>query len=294
MYSVVVTTKDRPTYLLRCLESIAHSTILPYDVVIINDGGEKIEKSSYTSLKLDLTIINHDESKGANYCRNLGVSLSKKEIVFFLDDDDAVSPISFESRLRLFSIDESIGLVYTGIKIVLSSELSKVKRISLPHSSDNYLRDLLTIGNVVGSTSRVAIRKNYFYQAGGFDEELQCMQDYDLWIRMSKKCRFANDKNANVYYTVHEEGKQISSNYEKYICAGKYMESKYLDELVKLSAIKAFRSNVYMKVASSIGSRSTYLRCSYALRAFLLKPRIKSIFVAFLPGYLLKKVLGII
>ncbi|MCV5871469.1 glycosyltransferase family 2 protein, partial [Escherichia coli] len=73
-----------------------------YDVVVINDGGEKLDVSSYSSLNIDLTIVNHDDSKGANYCRNLGVSLSKKEIVFFLDDDDAVSSDSFESRLMKF------------------------------------------------------------------------------------------------------------------------------------------------------------------------------------------------
>ncbi|ELA9203019.1 glycosyltransferase family 2 protein [Vibrio alginolyticus] len=292
MYSVVVTTKNRPTYLLRCLESIAHSTILPYDVVVINDGGEKLDVSSYSSLNIDLTIVNHDDSKGANYCRNLGVSLSKKEIVFFLDDDDAVSSDSFESRLMKFQESPNVGLVYTGIQIVKSNQLGLVTRTVMPKTVECYEHDLLAVGNIVGSTSRVGVKKSFFYQVDGFDESLACMQDYDLWIRMASVCEFRHDDKAGVLYTIHIDGQQISSKYERFLIAGEYLLSKYACLFNKHKATRRFLSRLYFKVALS--SQSNVTKFSYATKSFIYKPNLKSLVLMFIPATFMKKLLSLV
>lgn len=294
MYSVVVTTKDRPAYLLRCLESIAYSTILPFDVVVINDGGKKIEKSSYTSLKLDLTIINHDDSKGANYCRNLGVSLSKKEIVFFLDDDDAVSKDSFESRLMKFQESPNVGLVYTGIQIVKSNQLDLVTRTVIPKTVECYEHDLLAVGNIVGSTSRVGVRKSFFYQVDGFDESLACMQDYDLWIRMASVCEFRHDNQCGVLYTIHDNGQQVSAQYSKFLGAGSYLLEKHKYLLKKHNATRRFISRIYYKVASSAAPSSSSIKLHYAMKSFVTYPNIKSLALLLVPFFILRKALSII
>ncbi|MGG9032552.1 glycosyltransferase family 2 protein, partial [Escherichia coli] len=75
---------------------------------------------------------------------------------------------------------------------------------------------LLNDGNIIGSISRVVLRKKCFYRAGNFDESLSCLQDYDLWIRRAKVCKIANDKEASVIDTVHESGKQTSSKFKNY------------------------------------------------------------------------------
>lgn len=294
MYSVVITTKDRPDYLIRCLKSISKSSCLPNDVIVINDGGKPIEESSFSLVSINLKIINHSESKGANYCRNLGVSESEKEIVFFLDDDDAVLESSFESRLKLFELSPNIGLVYTGIQIVKSSQLTIVTRTVEPKSSEDYERDLLLIGNVVGSTSRVGVRKSFFYQVNGFDESLPCMQDYDLWIRMASVCEFRHDGKAGILYTIHDDGQQISSKYHKYLLAGTYLQSKYSELFEKHKASRNFKSRLFYKVASSAAPISFKDKIYFALKSFITKPNAKSFVLILMPFYLLRKLVSII
>lgn len=294
MYSVVVTTKDRPSYLHRCLKSIEESTIKPCDVVVINDGGEKPAESIFTSLKLDFTIINHDESKGANYCRNLGVSLSKKEIVFFLDDDDAVSKDSFERRFNQFEHSHNVGLVYTGIKIVKSNNLNLVTRTVMPKNVECYEYGLLVSGNIVGSTSRVGVKKEFFHQVNGFDESLACMQDYDLWIRMASICEFRHDNQCGIFYTVHENGQQVSSQYGKYLVAGNYLLKKYKDLYEKHNAVRKFRSRLYYKVACSAAQSSLSTKLNYATKSFITNPNIKSLFLILVPFFILRRTVTII
>lgn len=123
MFSVVITTKNRELFLLRALKSALCNTILPNDIVIVNDGGKVPDLSSLELSGVKITLINNETSKGANYCRNVGISACAAEYVFLLDDDDAFTQDSFSNRLSVIKEDKSIGACFTGIKIVRSSSL---------------------------------------------------------------------------------------------------------------------------------------------------------------------------
>lgn len=290
MYSVVITTKDRLDYLFRCVKSISESTCLPYDVIIVNDGGEEVDSGKFSSFDLNIKIINNIRSRGANYCRNLGVANSEKEIVFFLDDDDSVEPDSFESRINVFELSPEIGLVYTGIKIVKSNDLDSIKRIVKPVDSINYEHDLFLKGNVIGSTSRVGVKKAYFNMVKGFDESLTCLQDYDLWISMASVCKFAHDNQSGVLYTIHDNGNQISSKYKNYLLSGTYLFDKHVKSKNNKALSDAFFSNVYTRVSLSAASTSFYLQAYYAFKSFFIKPNLKSFILMLCPKFILKKV----
>lgn len=294
MYSVVITTKDRPDYLIRCLRSISKSSRRPSDVIVINDGGKPVEEAVFSSLSINLKVINHPESKGANYCRNLGVSHSQEEIVFFLDDDDAVESDSFESRLMKFQDSPDVGLVYTGIQIVKSNQLDVVTRTVMPKYVECYEHDLLAVGNIVGSTSRVGVRKSFFNQVNGFDESLACMQDYDLWIRMASVCEFRHDDNCGVLYTIHENGQQVSSQYNRYLVAGNYLLDKYESRFKKHKASRKFLSRLYYKVASSAAPSCSFTKLKFAAKSFFVDPNIKSLVLILVPFFILRKTMSII
>lgn len=232
-FSIVITTKNRLDFLQRAIKSIAANTLTPSEIVIVNDGGDNIENEIFSYLNIKLTIINLIYSKGANYARNLGIKETTNDIVFLLDDDDAVTTSSFESRISAFS-DKNIGISFTGIQIVDDINLNVVKRIVNKIDITPTQENLLTLGNIIGSTSRVALRKSYFNQSGKFDEALPCLQDYDLWIRMAEVADISYDHNAGVLYTVHTKKKkksQISQNYKKYISSTNYLINKYSSQL---------------------------------------------------------------
>lgn len=290
MFSIVITTKNRLAYLKRCVDSILSSSVRPKEIVIVNDAGEIFSRNIFDCFDINITIINNCISKGANYCRNIGVECCNSEIIFLIDDDDAVTKLSFESRLSFFLEDKSVGLCFTGMQVMKSKNLFEPIRSVLPYSSSNYLYDLFDKGNVIGSTSRVAIRKSYFYLAGRFDENLQCLQDYDLWIRMARVCKIVNDGKSNLYYTVHVNGNQISSKYEKYIDASNYLISKYKSELNDIYLKKSFESNLHLRVALSATSSSTFYKIKHSAISFLKKPNIKSLVILLIPYFLLKRI----
>ncbi|MCG5282391.1 MULTISPECIES: glycosyltransferase family 2 protein [Providencia] len=283
-FSVVITTKNRDFFLKRAINSIKLSTIKPTEIIIVNDGGTPpvVEKN------LNIIVINNKYSHGANYSRNLGVQNTCCDFVFFLDDDDSVLPISFESRLKIMLKNNEIGMVFTGVHLVKDSNLEESARIVYPHNSSNYYNDLISKGNVIGSTSRVLVRKKYFDLAGGFDEKLKAYQDYDLWIRMSKICDIKSDNSATILYTVHTSNNQVSFDYKKYIHAGKYLISKYSYHVKKNGM--SFKSNIYLRIALSASKSSFMTKIKYSFMSFYYRPNIKSIILILIPSRILRKI----
>jgi glycosyltransferase involved in cell wall biosynthesis len=272
--------------------SILNNSVLPIDIIIVNDAGLHISNELFnmSDSLVSLVINNNEVSRGANYCRNLGVKLASQDIVFFIDDDDAVTQDSFHNRLVIMLETPTVGLCFTGINIVNSDDLNLVVRSVEPSSSVDYRFDLLTKGNIIGSTSRVAIRKTYFYQAGEFDEKLACLQDYDLWIRMSQVCKVEHDMACNIIYTIHKSGGQISAQYEKYELARKYLLEKYSSEITSSSTLNKFDSNLLLRVALSVARSSTYQCKKYAFLSMLTSFNLKALVLFLIPFTLLKKI----
>lgn len=289
MFSIVITTKNRLDFLYRAVKSILKSSLLPTEIIIVNDGGDVPDFTNIDFGRTNLIIENNSLSLGANYSRNRGIELSSTENIFLLDDDDAVEEDSFQKRLGILLADDQVGLVFTGIKIVLSSDLDKIRRTVYPRDYSNFTEALFATGNVIGSTSRVLIRRNYFNVAGKFDETLPCMQDYDLWIRMSEVCKIKHDGAATVLYTVHNNKNQISSNFMKYLETGEVLLHKY-NALINDNAKKHFMANLYFRVALSSASTSFRHRMRYASLSLSSEFSLKGLILLLTPYFILKRI----
>jgi len=288
-FSVVITTKNRIEFLDRAVNSILFSKIRPSEIIIVNDGGEIIKGDRYDCADVKIHFLQFEQSKGANVARNKGIMSAHNEIVFLLDDDDAVDRDSLGRRYEILANNSNIGLCYTGIKIVSSLDLSFVIRRVYPADSENYEKTLLVKGNIVGSTSRVAIKKEPFRKAGMFDEDLKCFQDFDLWLRMSRVCDFAHDGACGVFYTIHQNSRQVSSQFGKYLEASSYLEKKYQDRCQEYSCRNQFVSNLLFRVCLSSASSSKMNTMKYAFLSLLYSPNLKALAILVLPYGLIKR-----
>ncbi|KFK97881.1 MULTISPECIES: glycosyltransferase family 2 protein [unclassified Serratia (in: enterobacteria)] len=286
--SIIITTKNRQQYLNRAVESVLKNSMLPFDIVIVNDGGGIIEKDVLPEF-YNYKIINNHVSLGGNKARNQGVLAASGSLIYFLDDDDAYTKDSISEKFDVFKKNKDVGLVYTGVQFVLSSDLTKVKRIKSASNKPVSFHDLLANGNSVGPTSCAAVRKSIFISAGMFDEKLHAMQDYELWIRMARCCNVMSDGGVNVIYTIHSSGFQVSSKYKKYIESANYIAEKFKSDLLQLRLKNKFWSMVYFRVALSASHVSTTDKMKYAIMSFLHRPNFKSL-VVLLPTFILKKI----
>ena len=98
MFTIVVTTHDRPLLLRRALRSLINQTYQNFQVIIVSDSSAYIPPyEEFLELTGRYTYIIRSGISGPAESRNMGVSLAKSEYVIFLDDDDTFEPTHLES-----------------------------------------------------------------------------------------------------------------------------------------------------------------------------------------------------
>lgn len=288
--SVIITTKNRMNFLKRAVQSVIDNDG-SIEIIIVNDGGVPFELDDLKiSSEFCIKIVNNANSMGANYSRNIGVEHASSEYLFFLDDDDAFTKDSISSRLSIFSSYNDVGLVYTGISLVKASNLHKIQRSNYPVLEGDVYENLLKDGNLIGSTSRVAVKRSIFYESGKFDEDLASLQDYDLWLRICQLTKVKHDSSCNVFYTVHDDGNQISSRFITHIESGRKIYEKHYSAICYLNLRRRFYSNIYLRVSLSAATSSVADKIFYSWKSLCLYPSLKALVILLLPYRVLKKI----
>lgn len=116
-YSIIVPTCNRKEDLVKLIDSILNQTVLPAEIIIIdqseNDDTRKYLEGCKTHL---LTMSNkthliyrHQTKKSSVVARNNGIDIASGEIVSFLDDDVVLFKNYYEKVLDYFYSDKKIG-----------------------------------------------------------------------------------------------------------------------------------------------------------------------------------------
>jgi glycosyltransferase involved in cell wall biosynthesis len=100
--TVIVPVYNRNEKLRRALESIAHQTAAPHEVIVVDDASsERIEVPSDIQKNLNVRLVRRPTNGGAAAARNTGLLLAKTDWVAFLDSDDVWLPQSLDVRWSL-------------------------------------------------------------------------------------------------------------------------------------------------------------------------------------------------
>ena len=91
--SIVIPTYHRPKDLATCLDAILRQSVLPLEVIVVdNDAGKSAQdavcqyEARYSARRIALRY-EASQKNSSPFARNLGVKLSRGDIVVFLDDD---------------------------------------------------------------------------------------------------------------------------------------------------------------------------------------------------------------
>ncbi|RTZ17428.1 glycosyltransferase [Vibrio aquaticus] len=189
LVTVYITTYNRKALLKRAVESVLNQTYEKIEIIIADDGssdGTHQYLKEMSSLGVFKTTVNNSgTSKGACFGRNNAIKLAKGEFITGLDDDDYFEPWRIEKFVELWlklnsndQINEVAGLFDSVVELREDGNYKYYESTSVDHAT---LRASNKIGN------QVFTKKEYFLGINGFDEKMPALQDWDTWIRLSKK-----------------------------------------------------------------------------------------------------------
>jgi glycosyltransferase involved in cell wall biosynthesis len=239
--SIIIPTKNRAHYLVAAIESVLNQSFRDFELLII-DGASIDNTQSVVASFSDSRIryFRQEIDTGVSAARNFGIVNSTGEFIAFLDDDDMWLPEKLHRQLKTLQNNEDVGLIYSASYFCLFKK-GKIKQVFRPKMIHAYPKILER--NYIGNCSEVLIRRKCFDVAGFFDEDLPAAEDWDMWIRLSRKSKFCCLDEPSVIYRLHK--KRLSKNPDFKIEAAKMIYRKLLPDLGSLPNRKTVLQNQY-------------------------------------------------
>jgi len=193
LVSVIVPARDRRDILPRALRSLLAQTYRDWEAVVIDDGSEDGTAEAARALgDPRLRIIRHNPGRGAAAARNTGIRATGGPIVAFLDSDDEWRPEKLRRQVEAFaSAPAEVGLVYTATLRHFKGKTYEIPSPSVRKKEGDVFAAVLR-GAYLVPTPAAAVRREALVRVGPFDETLPALEEWDLWIRLAKVCRFAH------------------------------------------------------------------------------------------------------
>lgn len=198
--SAVIPAYNAASFLPRCLESVFAQTLMPEEVLVVDDGST--DDTAAIAETLGAKVVRR-QNGGISAARNTGVKSASSEWIAFLDADDRWAPKKLE-RQAACAGDDTI-LVYTGVRTFddtgVLGESSAMDAIST--------RKMLRYSNSI-ITSSVLVRRWALMQDGGFREDIRACEDWEMWYRLQRMGQFVAVSGALTDYYLHSNS--LSAN----------------------------------------------------------------------------------
>ncbi len=206
---VIIPVHNRRHMISRCVQSVLNQTLSPKRIIVVDDGSNDGTCDVIKKFR-DIEYIRLGSNQGVSHARNIGVKELDTRWICFLDSDDEWLPEKLESQLRFV-------ISYPFLEIMQSEEIwirngKRVNPCKHHRKPSGWIwRESLNLCLV--SPSSVMLRRDLFNEIGGFDESLPACEDYDLWLRISRRNLVGLDTNPVVVkYGGHPD--QLSQRYE--------------------------------------------------------------------------------
>jgi glycosyltransferase involved in cell wall biosynthesis len=171
--SVVIPAFDAAAYLGQAIESVLAQTLVPSEVIVVDDGSEDRTAAIAESVGEPVTCVRQARA-GAAAARNRGVQLAAGEQLAFLDADDLW--LADKLSLQVVALCEApeVDLVFGHTEHFHSPELTSSEKARIKRPSGR------TPGICPGA---MLIRREAFDRVGGFATRLGIGEFVDWYAR---------------------------------------------------------------------------------------------------------------
>lgn len=219
--SIILPTYNRAHCIRGAVESVLGQTYPHFELIIIDDGSTDYTAEVVKQYLMDKRIIYvRQENSGAAAARNHGLSVRKGNLVAFIDSDDVWEPDKLRIQISVLDALHAAGIVCSDFSATRDGILIEASHIRSYFSVlDDYklsyedvfmhrligrvdgLKDsdvvhwgniypTMIFGNII-LTSTCLCRSEVFDKAGVFDASFRTLEDYDLFLRITKNTNVA-------------------------------------------------------------------------------------------------------
>lgn len=226
--TVAIPTVGRVEMLTRCVESILDNTVLPAEILIVNQASDAIAQNSYLQSEFKgLARFEKCDRKGLPANLNMLLELSTHDIVFVTHDDCVVDEDWIRVGLRHFN--EHGGIVTGRVSAPFGVDPATVPSLNENENSRDFSGCLepwhLYPNNMV-------LDKNMAIEIGGFDESIEFSsagEDLDFCFRwMEKRLPVRYEPDFRVIHYDWRTAEELRKVYKRYARSAGAFYAKHL------------------------------------------------------------------
>jgi glycosyltransferase involved in cell wall biosynthesis len=206
--SLVIATFNHGRLLPEALDSAIGQTLEGVEIVVVDDGSTD-DTPAVLARYGDRIRVVHQSNRGLAAARNTGLAAVRGAYVSFLDADDVLMPTKLAEQIAVLEQAPAVGWTYCDVLIEATATATAMRASErfgyAGRRLEGWLFPELIHGNFIPAIAPL-VRRTALDAAGGFDERLTALEDWDLWLRLSLIAEARYSPAVLVRYRVHPGG----------------------------------------------------------------------------------------
>lgn len=198
--TVIITTFNHAQFLPAAIDSVLSQDYPQIELIIVDDGSTDDTANIVT--QYDACRYIYQNNSGLASARNHGLDAANGQYILFLDADDALLPNALSAQFSCISQHPQVAFV-SGGHIIADANLQPQRTVAASVQSDHY-KTLLT-RNYIGMHAAVLYRYPILKEFR-FDTSLSACEDYDMYLRISRKYPVVSHQVPIALYRSSESG----------------------------------------------------------------------------------------
>lgn len=209
--SVVIPVYNGAKTIKETIESVLQQTYKSFEIIAIDDGSTDNTLAIINSIQDSRIKVFSYPNAGLSASRNRGFDRAYGEFIAFLDADDLWTNDKLEGQLEALQQNPQAAVAYSW-----TDHIDEHSQFISPASYTSFsgkVYERLLAGNFIACGSNPLIRTQSLTQVGGFEQYLNPVEDWDMWLRLSALCEFVVVPRPQVLYRISPNS--MSTNISK-------------------------------------------------------------------------------
>jgi len=179
---------NEENYVAAAIKSILNQTYPYFEFIIINDGSTDNTDTIIKSFDDDRIVYIRTDKVIFSKALNIGLSMAKYDYIARMDGDDISIPHRFEEQMSYLSKNSGVQVLSSGYALFKNKKVSHIHYLPI---EDKDIKEQLNYSSAVCHAGSI-YSKNHILKYGGYNENLDCLEDIELWLRIRKNTTFHN------------------------------------------------------------------------------------------------------
>jgi len=217
--SVVMTVFNGERFIKEAIDSILSQTFKDFEFIIVDNAST--DKTTDIIASYDdsrIVCINNEENLGQTKALNIGIKSSRSEYIARMDADDISYPERLELQYDFMRKNSSIAVLGSWY-LEIDEYGNAIRKFRLPTNPIEikcYLLGSSELSYHCVPHPIVLMRREAIFDVGLYDEKY-IAQDFDLWVKLSRKYLISNLPKILFKYRLYKgmQSSRLSNEFQK-------------------------------------------------------------------------------